>query len=107
MKRCTRDSQYRGAYHSTGISAGAFDPWWRHQPVGAGRRESDDGNGDQANRVYKYRAFIHHTLDMLVEDRSISQTEVIIHFSSKLTPTVPSRTEVGEHGAPYRDLPPR
>ncbi len=26
-------------------------------------------NGDQPNRVYKYRAFSHHTLDMLVEDR--------------------------------------
>ena len=26
-------------------------------------------NGDRPNRVYKYRAFSHHALDMLVEDR--------------------------------------
>ena len=26
-------------------------------------------NEERPNRVYKYRAFSHHTLDMLVEDR--------------------------------------
>ena len=34
-------------------------------------------NGDRPNRVYKYRAFSHHTLDMLVEDR--------LHFADPST----------------------